>query len=307
MKEFQRWTAADVPDLSGMTAVVTGSNSGVGYEAALELARHGAYVTLACRSTSRGESALRRIKNASPSATVDLVQLDLGDLGFVDRFVEQFRTSRDTLDLLINNAGVMATPYRTTKDGFESQFGTNHLGHFALTGKLLPLLINSPASRIVNVSSLAHREEKIDFDAIQFTRENYNRWRAYGRSKLANLLFTYELQRRLDESGIDNVKSLAAHPGVSRTNIAQGLGWIGKISMPIVGLFFQSARMGALPILRAATDPQATSGQYYGPDGKNERKGYPVIVSSSTESHDEETARVLWERSEELTNVRFNI
>lgn len=307
MKELQRWTAVDVPDLTGVTAVVTGSNSGVGYETALELVRHGADVTLACRSISRGESALRRIKNNSPSATVDLVQLDLGDLASADRFLAQFCATHDKLDLLINNAGVMATPYRITPSGFESQFGTNHLGHFALTGKLLSLLIKSPASRIVNVSSLAHRGENIDFDAIQFTRDNYNRWRAYGRSKLANLLFTYELQRRLKRAGIQHVKSVAAHPGVSRTNIAQGLGWIGKVSMPIAGLFFQSARMGALPILRAATDPQATGGQYYGPDGKNERKGYPVIISSSTESHDEETARGLWERSEELTNVRFNI
>ncbi len=307
MKELQRWTANDIPDLSGLTAVITGSNSGVGYETALELVRHGADVVLACRSISRGESALRRIKNDSPSAIVDLVQLDLGDLASVDRFFAQFCATHDKLDLLINNAGVMATPYRTTASGFESQFGTNHLGHFALTGKLLSLLIKSPASRIVNVSSLAHREEKIDFDAIQLTRESYNRWRAYGRSKLANLLFTYELHRRFQPAGIQHVKSIAAHPGVSRTNIAQGLGWIGKVSMPIAGLFFQSARMGALPILRAATDPQATGGQYYGPDGKNERKGYPVIVSSSTESHDEETARGLWERSEELTNVRFNI
>ena len=307
MKELQRWTADNVPDLSGLTAVITGSNSGVGYETALELVRHGADVTLACRSISRGESALRRIKNDSPSAIADLVQLDLGDLASVDWFLTQFCATHDKLDLLINNAGVMATPYRITASGFESQFGTNHLGHFALTGKLLSLLIKSPASRIVNVSSLAHREEKIDFDAVQFTRENYNRWRAYGRSKLANLLFTYELQRRLERASIEHVKSIAAHPGVSRTNIAQGLGWIGKVSMPIAGLFFQSARMGALPILRAATDPQAIGGQYYGPDGKNERKGYPVIVSSSTESHDEETARGLWKRSEDLTNVRFNI
>ena len=307
MKELQRWTGNDVPDLSGLTAVITGSNSGVGYETALELVRHGADVVLACRSISRGESAVRRIKNDSPSATADLVQLDLGDLASVDRFFAQFYATHDKLDLLINNAGIMATPYRTTASGFESQFGTNHLGHFALTGKLLPLLIKSQASRIVNVSSLAHREESIDFEAIQFTRENYNRWRAYGRSKLSNLLFTYELHRRFQRAGIQHVKSIAVHPGVSRTNIAQGLGWIGKVSMPIAGLFFQSARMGALPILRGATDPQATGGQFYGPDGKNERKGYPVIVSSSTESHDEETARGLWERSEELTNVRFNI
>ena len=307
MNEVQRWTVDDVPDLTGMTAVVTGANSGVGYETAIELARHGADVTLACRSASRGESALRRLKSDATGATGELAQLDLGDLTSVDRFSNHFCATHDKLDLLINNAGVMATPYRTTASGFESQFGTNHLGHFALTGKLLSLLLKSPASRIVNVSSLAHRGESIDCEAIQFTRENYNRWRAYGRSKLANLLFTYELQRRFERAGIAHVKSIAAHPGVSRTNIAQGLGWIGKISMPIAGLLFQSARMGALPILRAATDSEATGGQYYGPDGKNERKGYPVIVSSSPESHNEDFARCLWERSQELTRVRFNI
>ena len=221
--------------------------------------------------------------------------------------MQRFCSTHDKLDLLINNAGVMATPYRTTASGSEAQFGTNHLGHFALTGRLMSLLINSPGSRIVSVSSLAHRDESIDLEAIQFTRENYNRWRAYGRSKLANLLFTYELQRRFERAGIGHVSSLAAHPGVSKTNIAQGLGWIGNVSMPIAGLFFQSARMGALPILRAATDPDAAGGEYYGPNRPNERKGYPVIVASSPESHDAEVAGRLWERSEELTGVKFEI
>ncbi len=307
MNGLQPWTADDIPDLDGLTAITTGANSGVGYETAIELARHGADITLACRSASRGESALRRIKKDSPSATVELAQLDLGDLESVERFARQFCTNHVKLDLLINNAGVMATPYGTTTSGFESQFGTNHLGHFALTGRLMSLLIKSTTSRIVNVSSLAHRGESIDLEAIQFARENYNRWRAYGRSKLANLLFTYELQRRLERAGIEHVSSLAAHPGVSKTNIAQGLGWIGKVSMPIAGLFFQSARMGALPILRAATDPDAAGGEYYGPNRPNERKGYPVIVTSSHESQNTEVARDLWEQSEKLTGVRFEI
>lgn len=307
MIETQQWTAGDIPDLDGLTVIITGANSGVGYETAIELARRGAAVILACRSASRGESALRRITSDSPSATVELAQLDLGDLESVERFVQQFYATHDKLDLLINNAGVMATPYRTTVSGFETQIGTNHLGHFALTGKLMSLLINSDAPRIVSVSSLAHRGESIDLEAIQFTRENYNRWHAYGRSKLANLLFTYELQRRFERAGIRHVSSLAAHPGVSKTNIAQGLGWIGKVSMPIAGLFFQSARMGALPILRAATDPDAASGEYYGPDRPNERRGHPVIVTSSPESHDAEVARRLWEQSERLTDVRFEI
>ena len=307
MIETQRWTAGDVPRLDGLTVIITGANSGVGYETAIELARHGADITLACRSASRGESALRRIKSDSPSAIVELAQLDLGDLESVEMFARQFCATQDKLDLLINNAGIMATPYRTTVSGFESQIGTNHLGHFALTGRLMSLLIKSTASRIVNVSSLAHRGESIDLEAIQFTRESYNRWRAYGRSKLANLLFTYELHRRFERAGIRHIRSLAAHPGVSKTNIAQGLGWIGKVSVPIAGVFFQSARMGALPILRAATDPDAASGEYYGPNRPNERKGYPVIVASSPESHDAEVAGRLWEQSERLTGVNFEI
>ena len=301
------WTTSDIPDLTGKTAIITGANSGVGYETALELARRDATTIIACRSSSRGEAAMQRLRNAVPHARVDLMLLDLGDLSSISRFVEEIRSFRQELHILVNNAGIMATPYLTNSSGFESQFGTNHLGHFALTAKLMPLLSAAPSARIVNVSSLAHRGEKIDFENLQTGNRNYNRWRAYGRSKLANLLFTYELQRRLASAGIQHVESLAAHPGVSRTNIAQGLGVIGKIAMPIAGLFFQSAQMGALPILRAATDPEARGGQYYGPDKPNERKGYPVIVTSSSESHDAEVARRLWEQSEKLTGVKFEI
>ena len=201
----------------------------------------------------------------------------------------------------------MATPYRTTKDGFESQFGTNHLGHFALTAKLMPAISASEASRVVNVSSVGHRSGDIDFDELLLSRSNYKRWRAYYRSKLANLLFTYEMQRRLEQAGIENIFSLAAHPGVARTNLATGMGFVGMLLKPIAALFIQSARMGALPILRAATDPDARSGQYYGPDKPHERSGFPVIVSSTPDSHNEETARLLWERSEELTGIKFEI
>ena len=304
---MEQWTTADIPDLTGKAAIITGANSGVGYETALELARHGATTIFACRSSSRGESALRRIKKAIPSADVQLAILDLGDLSSISEFAQDFKDTHEKLDMLINNAGIMATPYRSTADGFESQFGTNHLGHFALTAELIPVITAAPSSRVVNVSSLAHRGESIDFENLQTGNRNYNRWRAYGRSKLANLIFTYELQRRLASAGIQHVESLAAHPGVSRTNIAQGLGWIGKIAMPVAGLFFQSAQMGALPILRAATDPEARGGQYYGPNKPNERKGYPVIVTSSSESHDTEVARRLWEQSEKLTGVKFEI
>ena len=302
-----RWTAAEIPDLTGKTAIITGGNSGVGFETATELARHGATTIIACRSASRGEAALRKIKRSAPSLQISLMLLDLGDLASIDAFAESFTKAYETLDLLINNAGIMATPYRTTKDGFESQFGTNHLGHFALTAKLMPAILAAPSARIVNVSSVGHRSGDIEFNTLLLDRSNYKRWRAYYRSKLANLLFTYEMHRRLQSAQIDNISSLAAHPGVARTNLAQGMGFVGTLLKPIAFLFVQSAQMGALPILRAATDPTAQGGQYYGPDKPHERSGFPVVVSSSTDSHNEETAHQLWERSEELTGVKFNI
>ena len=307
MTETRRWTASDVPDLTGNTAIITGGNSGVGFETAAELARHGAVTIIACRSASRGEAALRRIEESAPSSQSKLMLLDLGDLASIDAFAQSFAKECGKLDLLVNNAGIMATPYRTTKDGFESQFGTNHLGHFALTAKLMPSLLAAPSSRIVNVSSVGHRSGDIDVNALMLDRSNYKRWRAYYRSKLANLLFTYEMHRRLERAQIDNISSLAAHPGVARTNLAQGMGFVGTLLKPIAFLFVQSAKMGALPILRAATDPTAQSGQYYGPDKPHERSGFPVVVTSSPDSHNEEHARLLWERSEELTGVKFGI
>ena len=307
VKNSERWTVADIPDLTGKTAVITGANSGVGYETALELARHDAFTIIACRSASRGEAALHRIKKSAPSSKVELMILDLGDLASINAFAQLFSEAHDQLDILINNAGIMATPYRTTKDGFESQFGTNHLGHFALTAKLMPSILAAPSARIINVSSVGHRSGDIDFNPLLLDRSNYKRWRAYYRSKLANLLFTYEMHRRLERAQIDNMSSLAAHPGVARTNLAQGMGFVGTLLKPIAFLFVQSAQMGALPILRAATDPTAQSGQYYGPDKPHERSGFPVIVSSSSASHDKEVAHHLWERSEELTGVKFNI
>ena len=304
---MDRWTTAEIPDLSGKVAVVTGANSGVGFETALELARCGATTILACRSASRGEAALQRINRNVARSEVDLIQLDLGDLDSVEEFVHRFRQVHGKLDLLVNNAGIMATPYRTTKDGFESQFGTNHLGHFALTAKLMPAIIASRSSRVVNVSSIGHRGATIDFNELMFDRSNYSRWQAYYRSKLANLLFTYEMQRRIEHAQIENVASIAAHPGVSRTNLGRGLGLVGTLLKPLAFLLFQNAKMGALPILRAATDQDAQGGQYYGPDRPNERSGFPVVVSSSPESHDEKTARRLWEQSEELTGIKFDI
>ncbi len=302
-----RWTTDEIPGLAGRVAIVTGANSGVGFVTAAELARHGATTILACRSIERGQKAMRKINELVPSADARLFALNLADLSSIDQFVYNFRVDHDTLHILVNNAGIMATPYRETVDGFELQIGTNHLGHFALTAMLMPMLSNASAARVVNVSSIAHRGENIHLDALNPGPTQYNRWRAYGRSKLANLLFTYELQRRLESASVENIAALASHPGVSKTNIAQGYGVLAQIFMPIVGLFLQSAKMGALPILRAATDPSAIGGQYYGPDGRKERKGYPVIVSSTPESHDEKVARLLWERSEELTGVKFEI
>ncbi len=307
MQNSERWTAADIPDLTGKTAIITGGNSGVGFETALELARHGAITIIACRSASRGEAALERIKGSAPSSHTRLMLLDLGDLASIDAFTESFTNEYENLDLLVNNAGIMATPYRTTKDGFESQFGTNHLGHFALTAKLMPAISATQSSRVVNVSSVGHRSGDIDFNELLLSRSNYKRWRAYYRSKLANLLFTYEMHRRLKQARIENIASLAAHPGVARTNLATGMGFVGRLLKPIAALFIQSAQMGALPILRAATDPDAQGGQYYGPDKPHERSGFPIVVSSSPDSHDEETARRLWEHSEELTGVAFDL
>ena len=307
MNQMDAWTADDIPDLTSRTVVVTGGNSGVGFASVVEFTRHGADTILACRSISRGETALQRVHELVPSARVRLMHLDLGDLDSINRFVDGVRGSHDALHVLLNNAGIMAAPFRTTVSGFESQFGTNHLGHFALTAKLMPWLLRAPTSRVVNVSSLAHRGETIDFNSLQFRREGYNRWRAYGRSKLANLLFTYELQRRLDRAGVSNLTSLAAHPGLSRTNISHSLGILGRLAMPIAGLFFQSAEMGALPSLRASTDLRARGGEYYGPDGRNERKGYPVVVASSPQSHDAQIAAQLWQCSEELTGAEFSV
>ena len=307
MNRSEHWTADQIPDLTGKTAIVTGGNSGVGFEAAIELARHGATIIIACRSAQRGESALASIQALALSTRSRLMILDLADLASIDAFAQRFTDEYPALDLLVNNAGIMATPYRVTTNGFESQFGTNHLGHFALTARLMPALAAAGSSRIVNVSSIGHRTGVIDGDEPMLMPSNYRRWAAYYGSKLANLLFTYEMHRRLQRAHVENVLSLAAHPGVARTNLARGLGFVGTLIKPFLYLLIQNARMGALPILRAATDPDARSGQYYGPHRRNEWSGYPVLVSSSDASRDEELARKLWARSEELTGVQFDI
>jgi len=295
-----KWTTADIPDQTGRTAVVTGANTGLGYETAAALAAKGAHVVLAVRNLEKGEEAARRIEQATPGAQIQLQELDLTSLDSIRTAADELRTAHESIDLLINNAGVMMTPKSTTKDGFELQFGTNHLGHFALTNLLLDRLQAAPGSRIVTVSSVGHRFARgIRFDDLQWERD-YNRIRAYGQSKLANLLFTYELQRRLQ--GTDTI-AVAAHPGGSNTELTRNLPRFVAVAMPLFEPLFQSPDMGALPTLRAATDPGVLGGQYYGPDGFGEQRGYPKVVASSTASHDTDAQRRLWAVSEELTSV----
>jgi NAD(P)-dependent dehydrogenase (short-subunit alcohol dehydrogenase family) len=290
-----KWTTANIPDQTGRTAVITGANTGLGYETAAALVAKNAHVVLAVRNLDKGKEAVDRIRQATPDADVALQELDLSSLQSVRETAEQLKAEYPAIDLLINNAGVMWTPKQTTADGFEMQFGTNHLGHFALTGLLLDQLLTVPGSRVVTVSSLGHRiRAAIHFDDLQWERR-YNRVEAYGQSKLANLLFTYELQRRL--TGAETV-ALAAHPGGSNTELAR------HVPMPPA---FQSAAMGALPTLRAATDPAAFGGQYYGPDGRFQQTGYPKVVGSSDQSHDTELQQRLWAVSEELTGVTFPV
>lgn len=306
--ENRKWSRADIPDQSGRVVVVTGANTGLGYHTAAVLAFRGAHVVLAVRSPEKGNSALARIVAAKPQADITLQELDLSSLDSVRAAAEALRSTYPRIDLLINNAGVMWTPKQTTKDGFEMQFGTNHLGHFALTGLLLDRLLPVRGSRVVTVSSLGHRiRAAIHFDDLQWER-GYDRIAAYGQSKLANLLFTYELQRRLAADPDAATIAVAAHPGGSNTELARHLPRIVRPLSNILGpVLFQSAEMGALPTLRAATDPSVAGGQYYGPDGFLEQRGHPKLVQSSPASHDEELQRRLWAVSEELTDVRFPV
>jgi NAD(P)-dependent dehydrogenase (short-subunit alcohol dehydrogenase family) len=291
-----RWTAADIPDQTGKAAVVTGANSGLGLAIARELARAGATVVMACRSVTKGEEAATRV---GPDARVE--QLDLASLANIREFSE--RLAGQPVDLLINNAGVMAPPRRLTADGFESQLGTNHLGHFALTGLLLPRLLAAPAARVVTMSSGAHRAGRINFDDLQGERR-YNNWLAYGQSKLANLLFAFELDRRAD----GRLSSIAAHPGYAATNLqfAGPAHWYERASMAVANrVIAQNADQGALPALYAATMPDVPGGSYLGPDGFMELRGHPHLVTAARRAYDLEDARRLWEVSEELTGVHY--
>ena len=299
-----KWTEADVPDQTGRVAIVTGSNTGLGFDTARVLAEHGAKVVIAVRDTDKGAAAAARITQKTPSADVSVHSLDLGSLDAVRAAATDLKAAYPRIDLLINNAGVMYPSTRqTTKDGFELQFGTNHLGHFALTGLLLENILVVPDSRIVTVSSIGHRIiAKIHFDDLQWQR-SYNRVAAYGQSKLANLMFTYALQRRLAAKD-DSTIAVAAHPGLSDTELMRHMpGFL----TPVVSLVAQKPAMGALPTLRAATDPTAKGGQYYGPDGIGESSGHPKVVASSKQSHDTSIQEHLWTVSEQITGVTFAV
>lgn len=301
------WTTENIKDLSGKTVIITGANSGLGYSSTKELAKAGAKVIMACRNLEKGEKAKNELLKNSPTSDLSVKHLDLGSLESVKEFADDFIKENNSLDILINNAGIMMPPLKLTKDGFESQVGVNHLGHFALTARLLDLLKHTPGARVVNVSSIAHRNGKLDFDNFLYEDEkDYSPSKAYGRSKLSNLLFTYELQRYFERKNLD-VIAVAAHPGISETNLVFYIAkkWYVKFLSPLFSLIMQSPDMGALPQLRAAVDPEVKGGQFYGPGGKREFKGYPVLVQSNELSHNKEAAQKLWELSEKLTGVSF--
>jgi NAD(P)-dependent dehydrogenase (short-subunit alcohol dehydrogenase family) len=311
----QGWTPEQVGDLSGRTAVVTGGNSGIGLEAAIELARHGAHVVITSRDAARGEQALRQLRSKAAAASAEVWGLDLADLASVRRFAERLAAGHDRLDLLVNNAGVMAVPRSRTTDGFEMQIGTNHLGHFALTGRVLPLLLAGERQtrdvRVVTLSSNAHRVGKLSRDDLM-REHGYQAWGAYGRSKLANLLFTHELQRRLQDAG-SSVKAVAAHPGLAGTNLVaagpmtRAPGPLRSLASGITKLVGQSAALGAWPTLRAATDPDVEGGEYFGPSWPGQWRGAPVQVDTSPAAQSLDDARWLWEESVRLTGVRYDV
>jgi len=301
-----RWTTADIADQHGRTVLVTGANAGIGLETAAALAAHGATVVLACRDPAKAETAAARIRAAVPGAAIETLRLNLASLASARLAAEQFRSRHRRLDLLINNAGVIHPAPALTEDGFELHLGINHLGHFALTGLLLDQLLAVPGSRIVTVSANGHRRGDIRPDDLMLWRGYVA---AYGRSKLANLMFTYELQRRLASAGTQTI-AVAAHPGNAQTTVGRDLpDWLRAVLSPRLRPFnswlVQDAQMGALPTLRAATDPAVSGGDYYGPAGLGEFTGHPVRVTSNARSHDAGTQRLLWEASERLTKVSY--
>ncbi len=296
-----KWDERSIPDQTGQVAVVTGANTGLGFETARALAEHGATVVLAVRDVEKGKQAAARM-----TGNVTVQELDLTSLESIRAAAADLHAMHVGIDLLINNAGVMCTPKQTTQDGFELQFGTNHLGHFAFTGLVLDLLLPAPDSRVVTVSSLAHKiRAGIHFDDLQWER-SYGRVAAYRQAKLANLMFTYELQRRLSWHG--TTIAVAAHPGLANTDLMRSSPSAMRLISPLIALLMsQSADRGALPTLRAATDPAVLGGQYYGPDRRGGYRGHPQVTTSSPESYDVTIQQRLWEVSERLTDVKFPV
>jgi NAD(P)-dependent dehydrogenase (short-subunit alcohol dehydrogenase family) len=304
-----RWTTADLPDLSERTVVVTGANSGLGYETVRALAGAGARTVLACRGPEKAEAAAAQVRREHPGARLEVLALDLANLSSIEAFAAELADRYGPIDVLCNNAGVMALPFRQTSDGFEMQFGTNHLGHFALTLRLLPLLERASAGRVVTVSSIYHRYGKMRWDDLGW-QQGYDKWQAYSMSKLANLLFAYELQRRLDAARLSTI-SVAAHPGYSATNLQQaGPRMAGAVVENGIMAFAnavlaQSAARGALPQLFACVAPDVRGGEYFGPAGFMELWGAPRRVDSVAAAQSREDAARLWTLSEELTGVKY--
>jgi len=305
-----RWTIDDIPDLHGRVIVVTGANSGLGLHTTRALVGHGAHVIMACRSMDKAKRAAESIAGNGGRGRAEPWSLDLASLASIEAFAERFEGEHEALHALCNNAGVMALPYKTTADGFEMQLGTNHLGHFALTGRLLPVLLATPDSRVVTVSSLVHRTGQMNWDDLQ-SEQSYAKWKAYGQSKLANLLFAFELQRRLEAAKADTM-SLASHPGYASTNLQaagarmMGSGWREMVMNVGNRLFAQSAEMGALPSLYALTSDDVRGGDFIGPDGPVQMWGHPTRVEANATARDSELAARLWGVSRELTGVRFD-
>lgn len=296
----REWSIEKVPSQPGKVAIVTGASSGIGYETALGLAKKDIDVILACRNLKKAEEARQKIVNEHPEAKVNCMKIDLSSLRSVREFATQFQGHYEKLDLLINNAGIMMAPYKVTEDGFENQLATNYLGHFALTGLLLPLLTSTPGSRVVTLSSLSYKWAEIQFDDFH-AHKGYSRRKAYGQSKRACLLFAYELQRRLAAAG-HNTLSVAAHPGLSKTNLDQ---YFPSLIRPLGSLFLQPAQKGALPVLYAALDKAIKGGEFIGPDGFQEMRGYPTRVDSDQYSKDKKIAEQLWEASGEMTDSHY--
>lgn len=305
---MKNWNYENIGSLKDKTILITGGNSGLGFESAAFYASKDATVIIASRSLERGETAKDEILKVYPNATLDVHQMDLESLSSIKVFVDTIKDKYDHIDILLNNAGIMTVPYGLTEDGFEKQFGVNHLGHFALTAQLFDLIKKGNDPRIVNISSVSHRIGTMDFHNLMYEQGAYSEARAYGRSKLANLLFTLELDRRLKEAHVP-IKVLAAHPGVSNTNLMRHIDKRGiyKMFNWLIKLMVQPAFNGALPGIRAALDEDANSGDYFGPSGLLQFKGKPVLVKPGNRAYNKVDSKKLWEKSEELTKIEFKI